>query len=644
MDTPRLTQASTIAAVVLLLTAGTTAPALAQRAANTGNALDHSLQVGSGGINRAVNNFASDLAFRNAIVTGNVTGGAGFRGEVGYTGAFDFRGDLGGDDIFDYQARAFSSANVLNFHSDLGASSSSQIGMRGLDATQRSLGWGVASQSTPGRTGQIVQRQFAGSSVAQIDQSIRDPLGGAAGITVDEYTRLQGAIRSTSDLVARAGSEVNRLGVVRYDQQGRQALRVGSDLLAVRDLPLSQRDSFDGVRLAPDDAFQTGWRDPASGLFPQEPTGTTSTSDPTLPPGLSNDPTAQLDPRLSPDDGSNPLSNRLPTNRLEQQRVSPYHTVVETLRVQNDRLNASAIDGRVSRPMTTPGSASATTPASSEPWLLTLDQKLAAIRAALIAAELEAADQPAQADPLGVDPVADAMQRAIKREELRAQLRDASPEERDQLLNDPEVIKALSDPMVAVDIARQTLAGSDVVVKTLITKPATEHDASLFDRHMAQGQKLLSEGAYFGAEERFTAALFIVPGDPMAIAGRIHAQIGAGMYRSAMLNLANMIRDFPELASARFDASLLPSGDRLTLTLNRLRDRTSPTAPISQDAGILLAYLGHQLDQPDDIRRGLNAARKVAADHDRPLNPLVEILSAVWLPNEQPGSGADSGK
>jgi tetratricopeptide (TPR) repeat protein len=81
-----------------------------------GTSLDRNLQRGSGGINAPIAqpNFAS----RNLISTGNVAGGRGFRGSVGYTAAGDFRSAAGSDELFRFQAEsALSSTYFLTLRS-----------------------------------------------------------------------------------------------------------------------------------------------------------------------------------------------------------------------------------------------------------------------------------------------------------------------------------------------------------------------------------------------------------------------------------------------------------------------------------------------------------------------------------------------
>src|SRR5688500_16525060 len=86
--------------------------ALAQDALGGGNVLDSNLSATGGRINqpRAQENYRD----RNLIVTGDVAGGRGFRGSVGYTAAADFRGRTGSNEIFPFLAdSAFSSPGLL---------------------------------------------------------------------------------------------------------------------------------------------------------------------------------------------------------------------------------------------------------------------------------------------------------------------------------------------------------------------------------------------------------------------------------------------------------------------------------------------------------------------------------------------------
>jgi hypothetical protein len=81
-------------------------------AMGAGNRLDSNTQVGSGRSNNATT--PVDYNSRNLLVTGNVAGGRGFRGSVGYTADTDFRGKVGSDATFKFEADSAYSNIVFN--------------------------------------------------------------------------------------------------------------------------------------------------------------------------------------------------------------------------------------------------------------------------------------------------------------------------------------------------------------------------------------------------------------------------------------------------------------------------------------------------------------------------------------------------
>ena len=81
------------------------------RALGSGNALDANSQVGSGRANSTAT--PTDYNARNLVVTGNVAGGRGFRGAVGYSADTDFRGKTGSDDTFSFEAGSAYSSVVF---------------------------------------------------------------------------------------------------------------------------------------------------------------------------------------------------------------------------------------------------------------------------------------------------------------------------------------------------------------------------------------------------------------------------------------------------------------------------------------------------------------------------------------------------
>ncbi len=167
-----------------------------------------------------------------------------------------------------------------------------------------------------------------------------------------------------------------------------------------------------------------------------------------------------------------------------------------------------------------------------------------------------------------------------------------------------------------------------------------------FAASMSKGQELLASGRYFDAEERFASALQIKPGDPTAMAARLHAQLGAGLYLSGALNFRQLIQQHPEVTGMRYTGGTIPTRERLTSIAADLRANITNAAnagqpPLASD-GLLLAYVGWQLGEPATVRSGLDVAKRGSTGKTGDNQPtiednaaLVELLEGVWLA-EQP--------
>jgi hypothetical protein len=167
---------------------------------------------------------------------------------------------------------------------------------------------------------------------------------------------------------------------------------------------------------------------------------------------------------------------------------------------------------------------------------------------------------------------------------------------------------------------------------------------NVYAEHLKAGQELLAEGRYFDAEERFASALGIRRGDVTAQIGRLHAQIGAGLYLSASLNLQSLALSRPEVFAARYASSLLPTEARLEAVISVLEETIDETTTRSRSAGpqvrqasgVLLGYLGYQLERPELIERGMadyreRATRGVGPDEPLPMEArLADLLTQMW--------------
>lgn len=150
--------------------------------------------------------------------------------------------------------------------------------------------------------------------------------------------------------------------------------------------------------------------------------------------------------------------------------------------------------------------------------------------------------------------------------------------------------------------------------------------------NMNSGQQLLAQGRYFDAEERFARALTARPGDAMAQIGRAHAEIGAGMYLSAVFNLRQLLSENPQLIGAKYASELLPKSERLDHAKADLRERIADErSGLPIEAALLLAYVGYQTNDMAAVNEGLRKAADFAEQgDDDQLARLVELVEAVW--------------
>jgi hypothetical protein len=171
-------------------------------------------------------------------------------------------------------------------------------------------------------------------------------------------------------------------------------------------------------------------------------------------------------------------------------------------------------------------------------------------------------------------------------------------------------------------------AGNERLSKLLTESGATD----VYSLHMTRGQEALALARWFDAEERFTSALRVRSGDPMAAAGRINAQIGAGLYLSAALNLRTQLAAYPQLAAVRYDDSLFPDDRRVTIIRDQLRERAQRSPAFALDAALLMAYMGYQRNRPDDIREAITRLDEAHAQSGTQPAPLEVLLRKVWAP------------
>ncbi|HMN96499.1 MAG TPA: hypothetical protein PKC43_08765 [Phycisphaerales bacterium] len=540
----------------------------AQNALGAGDRLDANPQVGAGRRNTAI--AVEDFSARNNIVTGDVAGGFGFAGDVGYTSPRAFRGTAGSDAIIAFRAgSAFSAPTAVlggltydrfTLASRRGAIEFSRdttpidvpltdfgsLRQRELLDARVLIDRASATASTFG----LFERAAQGAPVAQFS----DGFGRGYAIVAAPLT----GIRFEPIVVG----EVRPLDVGMYDWR-----RLAEDAEHGRLSGIPAGNAFPALGMA----------DPLAGAMRPQADGT----------GLSSPDRVDLSMApASPEVSSSP--DRLPSDRIDASSdlrggVSDYDRIVDRLVVE---FGARLIDDPTLR---IEGDAEV--------------RRRLRERIEQLSDELSGRRPATPEAPVTPDPA-----------ELPVQPRPSAVPGSD----DPATLTGAEPPLV------DELAG--LLRHRQRIETLSPMQRSRVEQLIARGEQELGQGEFFLAEQSFDRALRLVPGHPMATAGMIHTQLAAGLYLSAALNLRRFFADSPEMIDARYADRLLPPQQRLDAAVARVRELMARGGRDAPNYALALAYLGQLAKSPDLTREGLAELAGSPADET-----LRALLTKVWL-------------
>lgn len=591
MTTSRLRQSLSTAS--LLAAALAITPAQGQVQVQNGSALDANQQVGSNGYNQAGQQI--DYRARNLLITGNVGGGRSFQGSIDYNSAGSFRGSLGSDSLFGFRRDSvFSSPNAGN------------LGYRAQQAGNRVI------FSRPSDSLSTGYRFTTGNNLST--STSYDP-----GSGVVTFRQSGGGLVSISgfknpDSLSNAGS---RVGLVRTPQ-GLVSVNA-SPLTGIRYNPLDARHTLTQPKPSPDltdtpvrpndpsdrDATSPKATDPAAfgeslridGQYRPAPT-----PDALAQHNLRKDPLAitlgsQLRSQMALQLADQPTQGRTPNAQAMSLRERVFgkeatatnpNQMAKAPENPYDKLIADIL-ANAKEQAAKPGDAEEPKTDTTANWKNILETPEQAI--------LDSKDQARD--------VAMRISLGMVDEEGNIDYETELP----KIDSDSELGKLLDD--LTYDLPRvRTLAGKDT---------------NRINKLLSRGEQELKAERYMVAETIYRQILREKGKDPLAKAGLIHSQMGAGMIRSAALNLRGLFADHPELIALRYESNLLPGTDRLRWLQNRLQKMIGEDIH-GADPGLVLAYLGYQLKAKPLIEFGLNVAESQA-----PRDPLMPVVRKIWL-------------
>lgn len=613
---------------------------------DVGRALDNNLQVGSGGINSAA--AQPDYRARNDAITGNVSGLGYFHGNVGYRAPGEFRGSTSDDSNFRFNAQSYSNPAAA------GATSSvyrSAAGTTAGDIRAAQFGQSVLIRpaTTDGQGGQPTIAPFGRS-----DYGISAQPPGVTAQHDASMLQLQGSpllgVRSAGNpsTALDANSAAARTGQVAPQSNG---ITLPSDPDASSDFRFNQQIDPLSRQLSrqPGLLIDSGAGD---GSLMSSPAGNRDYSaSPRWSPSAELG--AQLQSRVT-----NPRIDQTQTldQRLEQIQARLYSPLGNTTvapgqdayldlltRIQDQQRRASPpapgspgnSSGSVPQP---PAPAPGSTPAPASGTDINTSSTTPDATAATPAGpqvSTPAGGTAAQDSRLPTNILA-----APTAEQLRvvAEARQNQLRARGLPVQESPTAAAASSNTVKPDAAKldAMIAALDHKLPPIATLAPKRDDA--LSNLLKQAEEDMTAGKYFSAEQRYRSALSLNPNAPLAQVGLLHAQLGAGLTRSASLNLRQLLEEHPELIATRYDAKLLPSPQRIKAAQSEIDSLIATTA--RPEPAILLAYLGYQFSTPTLVQYGLNIAQTRA-----PNDPLIPLLQRLWLsPGTAPGSAPEPRK
>ncbi len=605
--------------------------------------LDNNLQVGSGGRNPTVD---PNINAGQAIITGNVGGLGYFRDNVGYGDAGAFRDSTGSDAQFRFEARSV--PTNVNLSTGSGVQSMPVRVYRTFDSTPNnsSGGYGVDLRAGYGQsyTGSSLDVRATGSSgYSSLNAAAISSNDYGTGASLDATSLV-----TTSDgrLLNVSASPLLGVRVTANASDQRNLLagqrRVGNDLETEAALAAEAAEAAEARR---SELVLSGLAVDASLNREAVTVNGTDMNETVLPVFASSGavmPTIELGERIRDQLEKSAVDPNASTDATEGETETETEAQANANQLNMERLSArifmplksrqyragedayldflARLDPTHSRDDENPGLDTESQPGGEAPE------------------ELESPDDQtfADAERLRLDALVAAFMRGEPDDfvEGRENREDNDAGENAEDADDEATAKApMSESEIIANLRAMESRGLrgdlDELLNLLdydmprMSSLAGDSETRL-NKTLREAEILMASERFYDAESRYRAALSISPNHPLAQAGLVHAQMGAGMVRSAAFSLRKLFEEHPELIATKYDAKLLPAHSRLKSIRRDLE--AAAKGGLWVEPALMLAYLGYQTENPRLTEYGLNLAQVRA-----PKDPLVVVLRRIWL-------------
>lgn len=143
---------------------------------------------------------------------------------------------------------------------------------------------------------------------------------------------------------------------------------------------------------------------------------------------------------------------------------------------------------------------------------------------------------------------------------------------------------------------------------------------------LASAEELMKAGKFASAIEKYGAAQQVAPNNPLIVLGRAHAELGATYYGRAEQSLRQAIEADPALLMGQYDLEAFVGRDRLGFVVKDLKQISNTEAGAARPH-LLLAYIAYSMPGNEAAAAQYLDA---AAERSKGADPLIDLMRKNW--------------